>query len=403
MGENSVKIIIVQESDWLKRNNHQQHHLAELMSLRNHQVRVIDFEIMWNNSEGTFAKREVFNDVKKIYDGAKVTVIRPSIIRLPVFDYFSILITHRNEINRQIKEFQPDIVVGFSILNSFLAVSACKRNNIPFIYYWIDVLHELIPFAPFRMLGELIEVLILDNADKVLAINQKLKELAVDLGGCGKKSLTLGAGIDKSRFNPNIDGKSLRANLGFKDDDVVLFYMGWLYEFSGLKEIINQMGEIKYDKLKLVIVGDGDEFSNLNLLKDMSSVSQNILMLGKLSYDEIPKYISASDICILPSYPDHKVMKNIIPIKVYEYLAMNKPVFSTKIPAVMAEFPTGIHYVDKLDNMVSEIMRHIKGVKTISELNCSIQQKSWAKITDEFEQILEHTIREKNGQLQARV
>ena len=38
-----MKILLVQESDWLKRNPHQQHHLMKRLSLRGHEVAVIDY------------------------------------------------------------------------------------------------------------------------------------------------------------------------------------------------------------------------------------------------------------------------------------------------------------------------------------------------------------------------
>jgi hypothetical protein len=42
-----MKILVVQESDWLEKGPHQSHHLMERMSARGHEVRVIDFEIQW--------------------------------------------------------------------------------------------------------------------------------------------------------------------------------------------------------------------------------------------------------------------------------------------------------------------------------------------------------------------
>jgi chemotaxis signal transduction protein len=42
-----MKILLVQESDWLKRNPHQQHHLMGRMSIRGHETVVIDYDIDW--------------------------------------------------------------------------------------------------------------------------------------------------------------------------------------------------------------------------------------------------------------------------------------------------------------------------------------------------------------------
>ena len=42
-----MRILVVQESDWLERNPHQQHHLMERMATRGHEIRVIDYPIDW--------------------------------------------------------------------------------------------------------------------------------------------------------------------------------------------------------------------------------------------------------------------------------------------------------------------------------------------------------------------
>ena len=42
-----MKILFTQETDWINRNPIQPHHLAELLSLRGHEIRVIDYELIW--------------------------------------------------------------------------------------------------------------------------------------------------------------------------------------------------------------------------------------------------------------------------------------------------------------------------------------------------------------------
>ena len=66
-----MKILIVQESDWLERNPHQQHHLMERMAERGHQIKVIDYPIDWPNDDvgGLFITRKsmkMFQKLKKI-------------------------------------------------------------------------------------------------------------------------------------------------------------------------------------------------------------------------------------------------------------------------------------------------------------------------------------------------
>ena len=126
-----MRILVVQESDWIKRNPHQQHHLMELLGLRGHQIRVIDYEVEWKlnkEPEGRHTSpRKVFEHYKKVYNTDNVTVIRPPLIKIPVINYFSILYYHKKEIKRQIIEFKPDIIVGFGILNANIASRIAKK------------------------------------------------------------------------------------------------------------------------------------------------------------------------------------------------------------------------------------------------------------------------------------
>lgn len=118
----------------------------ERLSKRGHEIRVIDFEILWRESKkkGLILKRQVFTNVHKAIDDGTVTVIRPPIIRYPVLDYLSLIYSHQSEIKKQIVEFKPNVIIGFGILNASIAIWLAKKNGIPFAYYIIDELHRLV-------------------------------------------------------------------------------------------------------------------------------------------------------------------------------------------------------------------------------------------------------------------
>ncbi|KKN22614.1 hypothetical protein LCGC14_0913230 [marine sediment metagenome] len=393
-----MKILITQETDWLKRNPHQQHHLAEMMVLRGHEVRVIDYEILWKTQgrKELYSKREVFSNVSKIHDEASVTVIRPGIIKILGLDYLSLLYNHRKEIKRQFNEFKPDVVICFGILNSYLV---SRMNKVPFIYYWIDVLHELIPFSPLRFIGKYLERQTLEKASRVLVINEKLREYVLEMGACPRNTAVLGAGIDLKRYNLKVDGSKVREQYGIREEDIVLFFMGWLYKFSGLWEVARAMYRDK--RFKLLIVGDGDAYEELQSLRRKYNLQDQIILAGRKPYDEMPAHIAASDICLLPANPQEKVMQNIVPIKLYEYMAMGKPVVTTNLPAIIKEFgaSNGIIYAYRSDLVFSRC-EDIVSDKSIKEKGLRsrrfVENRSWRKITDAFETVIENTIKENN-------
>ncbi len=397
-----VKILLVQDTDWLLRGPHQQHHLMEKLSLMGHEVRVIDYELLWRTQgkEELRSKRQVFNSVSRFYDGAELMLIRPGIIKLPWLDYVSSIFSYRKEIHHQIKDFCPDVIIGFGILNTYLAMRAAKKNNTPFVYYWIDVLHRLIPFKPFHPIAKSLESKTLRQADRVLVINEKLKDYVKELGAPPKRTQILRAGIDINRFDPVNKGDTIRQHYGLTKEDIVLFFMGWLYQFSGLKEVASQLARIDNPNFKLLIVGEGDAYEAIQQIREKHNLKDRIILTGKRPYQEIPEFIAASDICLLPSYPEEKIMQDIVPIKMYEYMAMKKPVIATRLPGVMREFgeDNGVVYVDKPEDAVTKATELIQSGK-IEELGRKarsfVERYSWENITDEFEKILKEAIKEK--------
>jgi glycosyltransferase involved in cell wall biosynthesis len=400
-----MRLLILQETDWLKRYPGQQHHLAEMMSLRGHEVRAIDFEFSWKEQKkhGVYSKRVNFGNVTKIHKDARVTVIRPGFFKLPVMDYVSILFSHKAEIDRQIREFKPDAIVGFGVLSSFTAARSARAHHIPFLYYWIDVLHLLIPNKHFRNIGKMVESQTLKRADRILTINDHLADLVVKMGAPRQKTIVLRAGIDLSQFDLNIDGVKLRNQLGITNQDIVLFFMGFLYNFAGLKEIAANLAQPENKNFKLLVVGEGDAYQELKKIREQFNLQERIMLTGKKSYQEIPAHIAAANICLLPSYVSEPIMQDIVPIKLYEYMAMGKPVISSSLPGVMREFGqgNGMTYINKPEEVfdkVNELMLNNSIIELGSKARQFAERNSWDKITDIFENILQEAIKEKNNE-----
>jgi len=389
-----MRILVVQESDWIEKGPHQSHHLMERLSAKGHEVRVIDFEIEWRkNSTGDIvSKREVFQNVHKAVEDGRITVIRPPIIRLPVIDYFSLLFTHAREIRRQLDEFKPDLVVGFGILNANIAIFLAKRRKVPFVYYIIDELHRLVPQKIFRKAARSVERWNMKESDRVLSINEGLRDYTTSMGAGKDRTGVIRAGIDFKRFNQNIDGREIRRKLGIRDDDIVLFFMGWLYDFSGLKELADELGKNveRYHRIKLLIIGRGELWGSLEKMKTQEVIKDRLILLDWQPYDKIPEFISAADVCILPAHKN-EIMKNIVPIKVYEYMAMAKPVISTDLPGMRREFgkENGVIFVENTESVLDCALKlkydEVRLKDIGNKARAFVEKNDWNRIVGDFE------------------
>lgn len=395
--EGNMKILLVQDTDWLVRGPHQQHHLMERLSLKGHEIRVIDFELLWRTQgkRGLYSKRQVFNDVSKIYHGGQVTVIRPGIVKIPWLDYMSLIFTHRKEINLQIKEFRPDVIIGFGILGTYLAMKLAKRNGIPFIYYLIDVLHTLVPFKPFQFIAKVVEKKILKKADAVIALNSRFKDYLLTMGAELSRTYVVTAGVDFGRFKGDIDGSEVRKQYGIQDGAFVLFFMGHLDPLTGLKEAAAEFVKIASanSNLKLLIVGDGELYDELAEIRERHNVKNHIILTGKQPYERIPEFLAVADVCLLP-FQLNNITREVVPIKMYEYMASGRPIVATNLPGVRREMgdDKGIVYVNDAVEVIrkaTELLNSNTNLTGYGSRNRSfIEKLSWDNITDGFEDIL---------------
>src|SRR2546422_2027061 len=394
-----MRILVLQESDWIERGPHQSHHLLERMSQRGHEVRVIDFEIGWRDrsTQERIAPRRVVGDVHKVYEDVSVTVVRPAFIRVPILDYVSAAVSHSFEIRRQVREFRPDVLVGLGILNAFEGIRLSRKRRIPFVYYLIDTLHRLVPEPTFRGLSKVLEGSNLRRSSLVLSINQSLHDYALAMGAREGRSKVLQAGVDLKRYN-SADGRRIRSELGLAEDDLVLFFMGWMYPFSGLMEVARAIigGGPSTKNLKLLVVGKGPVWNRLQALRNDEGSGNRIVALEWLPAVQTPPYLVASDICLLAAQRD-KVIQDIVPIKMYEYLAAAKPVLATRLPGLVREFGEGhgVVYVEGPEQVVPRILELARNGLLPglgAQARAFVSGNDWQTIADTFENYLKDLV-----------
>jgi len=395
-----VKILLLQDADWQKKGPHQQHHLMELMSKRGHEIVVIGFNQLWKEEKFSFISERIDNlEVNRFYPGAFVHYIRPAFVKIPVLDYISFSYSSYFEIRKQIQKFKPDVIIGYSsVISNYWGALFAKRKNIPFAYYWVDIVHLLSIPSPFIPIARYIEKEIIQKSRIIFTINKGLIDSLTELGADPHHISIVPGGIDFNRFNLlTVNATAVREKYGIKNNDFVVFFMGWIYDFSGLKELVLDMAseKEKHPDLKLLVVGEGDYYPELKKIVQNNAMADRVILTGKKPYEEIPGLIGSADICLLPAY-NNEIMKDIVPIKMYEYLAMHKPVIATRLKGILLEFgmTNGVIYVNTPHDIIPKVLSLSNDEINESSMKAKnfIENYSWDKIVDNFELILNNLL-----------
>jgi glycosyltransferase involved in cell wall biosynthesis len=393
-----MRILIVQETNWLDRNVIHQHHLGERLAQRGHFVDVIDYDILWPEKENRpwRTPRQVFQNVNRVVQGISLTVTRPATVQKPLVCHLTWAIGSLIEMKRIIKNARPDVVIGLSLTNSLPMAVYLNKVGIPYISMVLEPYHTMMPQVWARKPARLIEALTLRRADRVVVFTTQMRQYVQDLGAAPERIIVFKTGVSLDVFRPGMEGRAQRIALGIEPHEWVLFFMGWLYDFSGLREIVSYLGKNRnhLDGARLLIIGNGDIYWELKELTAQFGLHPKVLLTGRRPYGEVPSLLAAADVCLLPSV-ENPTTRDIVPMKVYEYLAAGKPVVASRLPGLLAEFgmDNGILYGnDPVD--VLKRAQELKGFPKEAHLTGAAgrrfaeQNADWDKTAEVFEQLL---------------
>lgn len=258
------------------------------------------------------------------------------------------------QIKKVLSDFKPDVVVSFSVPTSgWQALLACKRARVPYVFRALDVSHK-IRKGLFSWLVKQAEIFIYKNADFLSANNPAMLEYCADLGNRRGPSGVDLPPLDLSHFAAQ-DGEasSLRSQLGIKQENHVILYMGSFFYFSGLPEVIQAMVTAP-DDCVLVLVGGGEQDAELRDLVEKLELQKRVKFTGFVGFDLLPQYLKLADVAINPMHIS-LVSNTAFPNKVIQYLASGVPVVSTRLKGLEMTFPESpaLSFVEGSDQVVS--------------------------------------------------
>jgi glycosyltransferase involved in cell wall biosynthesis len=138
------------------------------------------------------------------------------------------------------------------------------------------------------------------------------------------KLVFLPNGADLALFHPRPARNPVADRLGL-GDGLVVMYSGLLGMKHGLETVVEAADLCRSrPDVTFCLVGDGPRRAALLEMVRERGLG-NVLLPGELPMAEVPDALARADICVTHLLPEPYLTK-IIPVKVFEYMAMEKPV-----------------------------------------------------------------------------
>jgi glycosyltransferase involved in cell wall biosynthesis len=256
-----------------------------------------------------------------------------------------------------------DIIPSYEVINNIKIFRVNSIYNIPIAVrklskkYNIDIIHAHNPrFAFYSLISFVDKSLIFENhtlkelrlykeiltklvyliSDRVITLSKTAKEYL-----CNKYKLSdtkvdvIVNGIDLKRFTLSDSNNKLKIELGFNKDNLIIGYCGSFSVFQGVYEFVKSIPFIinANEKCRFLLVGGGPEFENIISLVEELGVRNKVKLTGIVLPEKVPEYMSCMDVFVMPR-PSNRATETTIPLKIFEAMAMKKPIIATNVGGI---------------------------------------------------------------------
>lgn len=254
-----------------------------------------------------------------------------------------------------------------------------------------DVMDELsgFKFAPQRLRDQ--EQELLDRADLVFCGGPSLY--------AGKKDRHHDAHLFPSGVEQEHFAQALRTDLPLPEDvrDLprpIIGYFGVVDERMDL-DLLAYLAEARPDA-SFVMVGP-----TLKIQESSLPRPGNIYYLGKREYAELPAYLKAFDVAMMP-FALNESTRFISPTKTLEYMAAHKPTVSTPIPDVISLYGSVVRIADTPEAWVAQLDAALAETAADREARrCTeedlLQRYAWDTIAAEMHALIQDMLVRKQG------
>lgn len=119
-----------------------------------------------------------------------------------------------------------------------------------------------------------------------------------------------------------------------------LLYLGSLHPWKGVSTLISALARIPNAHLRIA-GGPAHRVAELQMLAVSNGVSSRVEFLGHVLPVNRFKVIAEADICLLPLSETSIGSRYTSPLKLFEYMALGKPIVSADVPAIRSVLTSG--------------------------------------------------------------
>ena len=236
------------------------------------------------------------------------------------------------------------------------------------------------------------------RAGAVTACSDDLAERSQALGA-SPRPVVIPYGVDADSFQPmREDVSRLREKLGLAAGQPMVLAVGRLVHKKGFEILVEAIPRlvVGHPDLKVVIAGGGDLAARLADQADRAGVRDHLLLVGKVSRQELPAYYGAATVTAVPSIHDDAGNVDGLPNVMLEALASGSAIVASAvagIPQAVSDRKEALLVPERDPKALADAILELLGNRDTREsLGRSARERarsafSWSRVGDQFEDV----------------
>ena len=261
-----------------------------------------------------------------------------------------------------------DIIIATSpqFFTTWAAYGISKIRRKPWIFELRDLWPESIKTVGAMKQGkaidflEKIELALYKDADKVIPVTDAFKTNLINRGIDENNIDVVTNGSNLELFYPREKDISILKKLNLENKFIV-GYIGTHGMAHSLDFIVNSIAHITDEDIHFLFIGDGAMKKTIVDIANKSNL-KNITFLDPITKDEVPKYLSITDISLAPLKKEDN-FKTVIPSKIFEASAMLKPTLlgvEGQAQEILEKYNAGVCFEPENKEDFIEKLLHLK-------------------------------------------
>ncbi len=306
----------------------------------------------------------------------------------------------------QIVRKRPDVIVWFDSPGQWAPLLCHTLTRCPYVLFVNGLPDEEVSgiwqWQPLRAWLQVTLKTAARRASAVVSICPEIldrmqKEWGIPLA----QSAVIRNGVDVEEFQP-IDCAASRRQLGLEPSGSYVGFVGGFFPWHHLDQLLDAIPGVlqSIPQARFLLVGDGGTRIELEAKARTMGIESSVQFVGRVPFQSVPGWIAACDVCVVLHKPTRSYPGDSM--KLWEYLACNRPVVATAGPGY-GDFieATGCGVAVKPDDcedlsrQIVRLLRDGQGRTTMGARGrqAAMKDHTWEKRAEQLESIIKDCLK----------